>query len=124
MVKLSHIERNKNLLEASKTLRKNMTKQEKHLWYDFLNQYPIRWYRQRIIESFIVDFYCATAKLVVELDGSQHYEKEAMEYDEFRTEIINKYDIEVLRFSNYDVDNNFEGVCAMIDKAVKERLMP
>ena len=121
---MSHIERNKNLLETSKTLRKNMTKQEKHLWYDFLNQYPIRWYRQRIIESFIVDFYCATAKLVVELDGSQHYEKEAMEYDEFRTEIINKYDIEVLRFSNYDVDNNFEGVCAMIDKAVKERLMP
>jgi very-short-patch-repair endonuclease len=124
VVKLSHIERNKNLLETSKILRKNMTKQEKHLWYDFLNQYPIRWYRQRIIESFIVDFYCATAKLVVELDGSQHYEKEAMEYDEFRTEIINKYDIEVLRFSNCDVDNNFEGVCAMIDKAVKERLMP
>ena len=99
-----------------------MTKQEKHLWYDFLNEYPVRWYRQRIIESFIVDFYCATAKHVIELDGSQHYEKEAMEYDEFRTEIINKYDIEVLRFSNYDVDNNFEGVCAAIDKAVKERL--
>jgi very-short-patch-repair endonuclease len=123
-IKLSHIGRNKNLLEASKNLRKNMTKQEKHLWYDFLNEYPVRWYRQRIIESFIVDFYCATAKLVVELDGSQHYEKEAMEYDEFRTEIINKYEIEVLRFSNYDVDNNFEGVCTAIDKAVKERLLP
>lgn len=120
---MAHIERNKNLLELSKTLRKNMTKQEKHLWYDFLNTYPIRWYRQRIIENFIVDFYCSTAKLVVELDGSQHYEKDSMEYDRFRTEIINLYNIEVLRFSNYDVDNNFEGVCSVIDKTVKERIL-
>ena len=99
-----------------------MTDQEKHLWYDYLSKYPIRWYKQRIIDNFIVDFYCSKAKLVVELDGSQHYEKDAMEYDEFRTKIINLYNIEVLRFSNYDVDNNFEGVCAVIDKAVKERM--
>ena len=119
---LAHIERNKNLVEASKDLRKNMTKQEKHLWYDFLRNYPIRWYRQRIIGSFIVDFYCSRAKLVIEVDGSQHYEKDAMEYDEFRTKAINVYNIEVLRFSNSDVDKNFDGVCAVIDKTVKERL--
>ena len=119
---MAHIERNKNLLEASRVLRKNMTDQEKHLWYDYLSKYPVRWYKQRIIDNFIVDFYCSKAMLVVELDGSQHYEKDAMEYDEFRTKIINLYNIEVLRFSNYDVDNNFEGVCAVIDKAVKERM--
>ena len=119
---LAHIERNKNLFEASKNLRKNMTKQEKHLWYDFLRNYSVRWYRQRIIGSFIVDFYCSRAKLVIEVDGSQHYEKDAMEYDEFRTKAINVYNIEVLRFSNSDVDKNFDGVCAVIDKTVKERL--
>ena len=122
MIILAHIERNKNLLEASRILRKNMTDQEKHLWYDYLSKYPIRWYKQRIIDNFIVDFYCSKAKLVVELDGSQHYEKDAMEYDKFRTKTINLYNIDVLRFSNYDVDNNFEGVCAIIDKAVKERI--
>ena len=119
---LAHIERIKNLLEASRIFRKNMTDQEKHQWYDYLSKYTIRWYKQRIIDNFIVDFYCSKAKLVVELDGCQHYEKDAMEYDEFRTKTINLYNIDVLRFSNYDVDNNFEGVCAVIDKAVKERM--
>ena len=99
-----------------------MTKQEKHLWYDYLSEYPIRWYKQRIIDNFIVDFYCAKAKLVIEVDGGQHYEKDAMEYDEFRTKIINLYGIEVLRFSNSDIDKNFEGVCTLIDKTVKARL--
>ena len=119
---MAHIGRNKNLFEASKDLRKNMTKQEKHLWYDFLRDYPVRWYRQRIIENFIVDFYCSKAKLVIEVDGSQHYEKDAKEYDEFRTKVINVYNIEVIRFANSDLDKNFEGVCAVIDKTVKERL--
>ena len=119
---MAHIERNKKLLEQAKILRKDMTKQEKHLWYDFLKNYPIRWYKQRIIGNFIVDFYCSQAKLVIELDGSQHYEYNAMEYDEWRTKIINIYDIEVIRFSNYDVDTNFEGVCFEIDRVVKERL--
>ena len=119
---MAHIERNRNLLEQARNLRKDMTKQEKHLWYDFLKDYPVRWYKQRIIENFIVDFYCSQAKLVVELDGSQHYELNAMEYDKIRTKIINAYDIEVIRFSNYDVDTNFEGVCLEIDRVVKERL--
>lgn len=120
---MAHIERNKNLVEVSRILRKNMTDQEKHLWYDYLSEYPVRWYKQRIINNFIVDFYCSKAKLAIELDGGQHYEKDAMEYDKFRTKIINLYNIEVLRFSNYDVDNNFEGVCAVVDKTVKERIL-
>ena len=119
---MAHINRNKNLLEQSKSLRKNMTKQEKHLWYDFLKTYPVRWYRQRIIENFIVDFYCSNAKLVIEIDGSQHYEENALVYDELRTKIINIYGIEVIRFSNYDIDTNFEGVCIEIDNVVQERI--
>lgn len=122
VITLAHIERNKNLVEASRSLRKNMTKQEKRLWYDYLSEYPVRWYKQRIIDNFIVDFYCASAKLVIEVDGGQHFEKEAMEYDKFRTKIINLYDIEVIRFTNSDIDKNFEGVCALIDKTVKGRL--
>lgn len=119
---MAHIERNNNLLKKSKTLRKNMTKQEKHLWYDFLNTHTFRWYRQRIIADYIVDFYYAKAHLVVELDGSQHYENDAIEYDRIRTETINSFGIDVVRFSNYDVDTNFESVCMEIDKIVKERI--
>ena len=113
---------NKNLKKASQELRKNMTPQEKHLWYDFLKKYPVQFYRQRSIYKFIADFYCAKAKLVIEIDGSQHYSEEGLEYDSLRSEIINKYGVEVIRFSNYDIDNNFEGVCIEIDKAVSKRI--
>lgn len=121
---MAHIDRNKNLLQQAKELRKNMTKQERRLWYDFLAKYPVRWYRQRIISNFIVDFYCSQAKLVVEVDGSQHYEPNAIDYDDFRTGIINIYDISVFRVSNYEIDTNFEGVCEEIDRIVKERINP
>ena len=113
---------NKNLKKASQELRKGMTPQEKHLWYDFLKNYPVQFYRQRPIYKFIADFYCAKAKLVIEIDGSQHYSEEGLEYDKLRSEIINKYGVEVIRFSNYDIDNNFEGVCMTIDKTVSERM--
>ena len=113
---------NKNLKKASQKLRKEMTPQEKHLWYDFLKNYPIQFYRQRPIYKFIADFYCAKAKLVIEIDGSQHYSEEGMEYDSIRSEIINKFGVEVIRFSNCDIDNNFEGVCMTIDKTVRVRL--
>ena len=99
-----------------------MTPEEKHLWYDFLKNYPIQFYRQRPIYKFIADFYCAKAKLVIEIDGSQHYSEEGMEYDSIRSEIINKFGVEVIRFSNCDIDNNFEGVCMTIDKTVSERI--
>ena len=108
--------------EKARRLRNNMTKQEKHLWYDYLKSYPVQFYRQRPIDFYIVDFYCAAARLVIELDGSQHYTAEGAEYDRIRTEIIEKYHLKVLRFSNTDVDRNFEGVCLTIDQSVKRRM--
>ncbi len=118
----SDLYRNYKLLGVSKMLRKNLTQQEKHLWYDYLANYPVRWYRQRILDSFVVDFFCYKALLAVELDGSQHYSERGLCQDAERTKVLEKYGIQVLRFSNIDVDTNFEGVCLVIDRAVKERL--
>ena len=101
-----------------------MTKQEKHLWYDFLCDYPVKIYRQRIIDNFIVDFYCHKAKLVIEIDGSQHYTPDGKDYDKFRSEILRQRGLYVLRFTNMDVDKNFDGVCNMIDRVIKERMTP
>nr|MBE6545132.1 endonuclease domain-containing protein [Oscillospiraceae bacterium] len=112
----------KELLENAKSLRRNMTRQEKHLWYDFLKGYPIKIYKQRIIDNFIADFYCHKAKLIIEIDGSQHYTPEGKEYDNFRTEILNQHGLFVLRFTNGDIDNHFEGVCYFIDKTIKQRM--
>ena len=113
---------NSMLTDRARELRKNMTRQEKHLWYDFLRSYSVKFYRQRVIEDYIVDFYCSDARLVVELDGSQHYFPSQERYDAARTERIEEYDLCVLRFSNYDVDKHFEGVCNTIDAVVKERM--
>ncbi len=110
------------LASKAKDLRRNMTKQEKHLWYDFLRTYQPKFYRQRRIDHYIVDFYCSACRLVVELDGSQHYEEEGIRYDAMRTKAFNAKGIEILRFSNLDVNSNFEGVCTMIDLKVKEKL--
>ena len=116
------LKKNKKLLNIARILRRNMTRQEKHLWYDYLRYYPIKIYKQRIIDSFIADFYCHSARLVIEIDGSVHYTKQGRERDQERTEILEKYGICVLRFSNSDVDDNFEGVCYMIDKIINERV--
>ena len=116
--------KNNELLENAKSLRKTMTKQEKHLWYDFLCKYPIKIYRQRIIDGFIVDFYCHKARLAIEIDGSQHYTPDGKDYDKFRSEILGQQGLQVIRFTNMDVDKNFDGVCYMIDKAITERLTP
>ena len=110
------------LLENAKSLRKAMTKQEKHLWYDFLCKYPVKIYRQRIIDGFIADFYCHKARLVIEIDGSQHYTPEGKEYDKFRSAILSQHGLYIIRFTNMDVDKNFDGVCYMIDKVIKERM--
>ena len=109
---------NKNLKSNARKLRKEMTLQEKKLWYDFLKNYPVKFVRQRPIGQYIADFYCSKAKLVIELDGSQHYTEEGLSYDENRTYVINEFGVEVVRFSNYDVDTNFEGVCLQIDRIV------
>ena len=113
--------RNKELMTAARNLRKNMTKEERHLWYDFLRDYPVRFRRQEIVDQYIVDFYCASAKLVIEMDGSQHYEPETMKYDEERTKVLEKYGLYVVRIPNNEVNRNFNGVCEYIDAIVKER---
>ena len=113
---------NPNLGENAKNLRRNMTPEEKHLWYDFLKTYPIQFNRQRVIGNYIVDFYCRKANLVIEIDGSQHYLSDAIDYDKERTQYLESVNIEVVRFLNKDIDDNFENVCAYIDKVVKRRM--
>jgi len=99
-----------------------MTKEERHLWYDFLRDYPIKFLRQKILGNYIVDFYCASAKLVIELDGSQHYEDTNKEKDSERTDFLKGYDITVIRIPNNEVNRNFDGVCTYIDTEVKKSL--
>ena len=111
-----------NLLPNARSLRQNMTKQEKHLWYDFLRSYPVKIYRQRIIDHYIADFYCYKARLIIELDGAQHYTPEGKDHDTVRTEVMKKYGLRVLRFSNKDIDGKFEGVCYIIDRTIQERV--
>lgn len=113
---------NKQLVPLAKQLRKEMTKEERHLWYDFLRNYPIRFSRQKVLGRYITDFYSAKAKLVIELDGSQHYESEAMEKDAERTEFLEKYGLKIIRIPNNEINENFDGVCDYIDFAVKQSL--
>jgi very-short-patch-repair endonuclease len=116
------VKKNHKLLVNAKNLRRNMTPQEKHLWYDFLQHYSVKIYKQRIIDHFIADFYCHQARLVIEIDGAGHYTPKGKSYDEARTEILERYDLCVLRFSNRDIDDNFEGVCHVINKTITKRL--
>ena len=113
---------NKSLVPFARQLRKKMTKEERHLWYDFLRSYPVRFSRQKVLGKYIVDFYSAEAKLVIELDGSQHFEKENMDYDEERTAFLEGYGLRVLRIPNIEVTRNFHGVCEYIDDACEQSL--
>ena len=113
---------NKKNIVLAKNLRKNETPQEKHLWYDFLSKYEIRFQRQKAIDNFIADFYCHKAKLIIEIDGSQHYTEEGKQKDEFRTELLKKYNLKVIRFTNHQIGTNFQGVCEYIDAVVKASL--
>jgi len=113
---------NKQLVPLAKQLRKEMTKEERHLWYDFLRSYPVRFSRQKVLGKYVADFYSAQAKLVIELDGSQHYEDANMEQDAERTDFLEGYGLTVIRISNNEVSRNFAGVCEYIDAAVKQSL--
>jgi len=119
MSEKNFLPRNKNLRVASRALRTGATKQENHLWHDFLKYLSPRFSRQRIIGNFMVDFYCHKASLAIELDGAQHCEPEAMEYDNARTEYLNGLGIKVLRFANKEIDENFSSVCECITQAIK-----
>ena len=105
---------NSNLRKNAQKLRREMTKEERHLWYDFLKQLPVTINRQKVIDRYIVDFYCASCKLVIELDGSQHYKEEGASSDRERDRVLSQLGIMVVRYSNYDVNQNFDGVCADI----------
>ena len=109
-------------LDNARRLRREMTPHECKLWYLFLRKYPIKIYKQRIIGRFIVDFYCASARLIIELDGSQHYEPQGLADDAERSQFLTSLGLEVLRFSNRDIDRNFRDVCTQIDIVIQKRL--
>ena len=113
---------NKNNIVLAKNLRKNATPQENHLWFDFLSKYEIRFQRQKAIGNYIADFYCHKAKLIIEIDGSQHYSEQGLQSDAFRTEVLEGYNLKVLRFTNIQIDTNFVAVCQYIDHVVKAAL--
>lgn len=116
------IEYQRKLIPRAKELRKDMTQQEKRLWYDFLRDYPVRFQRQKAISSFIADFYCFRARLIVEVDGSQHETRQGRAYDSERSAILDRYGLKVIRFTNREVGQQFLTVCSAIDREVKMRL--
>ena len=125
MSKEKPIPRDLHSRHNARTLRNNPTKEENHLWYDFLRSYPVRFHRQYGIENYIVDSFCPKAKLIIELDNSQHYTTDrAVDYDLKRTKDIEKYGFLVLRYSNIDIHRQFRNVCEDIDDHVQERLQP
>ena len=113
---------NAQLVPLAKELRKEMTREERHLWYDFLRSYPVRFSRQKVLGKYIADFYSAQAKLIIELDGSQHYQDDQRAKDEERTAFLEGYGLRVIRIPNIEVSRNFDGVCRYIDAAVRQSL--
>ena len=116
------LEYNKKNIPLAKNLRKNATPEENHFWYDFLAKYEVRFQRQKAIGHYIADFYCHKAKLIIEIDGSQHYTERGKQEDDFRTERLGEFGLKVIRFSNRQINTNFRGVCEYIDLAVKASL--
>jgi len=108
----------------ARELRNNMTPWERKLWYCFLKTYPVRVQRQKVIGHYIADFYCAKAKLVIELDGGEHYTPEKQKKDDERTQSIEALGYYVLRFCNRDIDKNFYGVCTVIDDTIQRKTLP
>ena len=113
---------NRELMPLARELRRNMTQEERRLWYDFLRSYPVRFYRQRVLGSCIVDFYCARVRLAIELDGSQHAQPDAVLRDAEHTAFLQSYGLQVLRIPNPDVRHHFSAVCALIDLTVQQAL--
>ena len=113
---------NQQLVPLAKQLRKEMTKEERHLWYDFLRSCPVRFSRQKVLGKYIADFYSAEAKLVIELDGSQHYDADEMRKDAERTVFLESYGLTVIRIPNNEITGNFRGVCEYLDAVIKQSL--
>ena len=117
-----HRKHNRALTVYARQLRKTMTKEERKLWYEFLREYPVRFLRQKVIGQYIVDFYCAQAGLVLEVDGGQHYEEENLISDKVRSLVLRQYGLAVLRFTNLEIKQNFSGVCEAIELLLKDRI--
>ncbi len=113
---------NPKLTPFARQLRKNMTKEECELWYKFLRKYPYQFRRQVTVGNYILDFYCAAAKVAIELDGSQHFTVEGKRHDEIRAKFLESQDIRVLRYPNSIVMKNLQGVCSDIDRTVRQRV--
>ena len=113
---------NRDIVPIARMLRKNMTKEERHLWYDFLRTYPVRFSRQKILGKYIADFYSAKAQIVIELDGSGHYTQKGEQYDVKRTAFLEEYGLKVIRMPNTEINSNFRGVCQYIDDIVKQSI--
>ena len=113
---------NPKIVPAAKILRKNMTKEERHLWYDYLRTHPARFSRQKVLGRYIADFYSAQARLVVELDGGGHYTEDAKRYDDERTTFLEAYGLTVIRIPNNEVNSNFRGVCDYLDFVIEQSL--
>ena len=110
------------LTKRSRRLRRNMTRQEKHIWYDYLRKLPFTINRQMVIGSYIVDFYCAKAGIVIEIDDIQHYWKKQYLYDKKRTEKLESYGLQVIQFTNKEIDTKFESICIFMDKIFNEHI--
>lgn len=119
-----HLPYNPALVARAKRLRKNMTPAEKKLWHHYLKTFKFRVLRQRPIDHFIVDFYCAKLKLVIEVDGSCHFTEEGQAYDRKRTQCLEGYGLRVIRFTNREVLREFESVCGRIEAEVDSPLPP
>ena len=115
------MERNDTLKKYARELRANGTSEEKTLWYQYLKNHPVRFRRQCVLGQYIVDFYCAKARLIVELDGSQHYDTNGIAHDAQRTQYLESLGLKVLRFSNNDVKLQLRGVCQQIDNEIQLR---
>lgn len=113
---------NRRLVPLARELRRNMTKEERHLWYDFLRDYPVRFSRQKVLGRYIADFYSAEAKLIIELDGSQHFEDKNIQKDMRRTEFLEAYGLRIIRVANDEITENFDGVCDYIDSVVRRTI--
>ena len=113
---------NSDLLTHARQLRRDMTQEERKLWYLFLRRYPVKFYKQKIVGPYIVDFFCHPARLVLELDGSQHYSDEGQSYDKRRSAFLEQQGLLVLRFSNREINQEFAAVCQKIDDTVKQRI--
>ena len=113
---------NPNLTNYAKNLRKNMTQEERHLWYDFLKHLPLTINRQKVIGNYIVDFYCASENLIIELDGSQHYTQYGLDQDKHRDDYLKGLGITILRYTNLEIKRNFNGVCEDILQHISAKI--